>query len=246
MRLTYVGHSTTLIELDGARVLTDPLLRPRVWHLERRAAPVDPSVASQIDLVLVSHAHPDHLDRRSLRLVDSQATLVVPAGAARFVAGLGPERVVELSEGESFSAAGIEVIATHASHRGGRLLHRGPKAIGYLVAGTQRAYFAGDTDLFEEMNALSPGLDLALLPVWGWGQKLGSGHLDPERAAEALARLRPRVAVPIHWGTVYPIWLRRSRMRPPGEPPHAFARAAAGRAPAVDVRVLEPGETTTV
>ena len=73
-------------------------------------------------------------------------------------------------------------------------------ALGYVIAGGgRRVYFAGDTELFEEMSELRP-IDLALLPVWGWGPSLNPGHLDPAGAARALALLRPRVAVPIHWG----------------------------------------------
>jgi L-ascorbate metabolism protein UlaG (beta-lactamase superfamily) len=87
-------------------------------------------------------------------------------------------------------------------------------------------------------------LDLALLPVWGWGPSVGDGHLNPERAAMALEMLRPRLAVPIHWGTFYPLGLRRLRPRPLTQPPLEFARLAQRRAPEVEVRVLEPGSET--
>ena len=96
------------------------------------------------------------------------------------------------------------------------------------------------------MRELSGDLDLALLPVWGWGPKLGPGHLNPSRAAEAVTLLEPRVAVPIHWGTLFPTGLRSYRTHLMTEPPRAFARLSAQRAPGVDVRVLEPGEATTV
>jgi L-ascorbate metabolism protein UlaG (beta-lactamase superfamily) len=99
-------------------------------------------------------------------------------------------------------------------------------------------YFAGDTDVHESMKDLGP-LDVALLPVWGWGPKLGEGHLNPRTAAEALVLLRPRIAVPIHWGTFFPVGLRGTRL---ADPPHEFARHAAEVAPDVDVRILAPGE----
>ena len=109
-------------------------------------------------------------------------------------------------------------------------------------------YFAGDTDLFDEMALLAGSLDLALLPVWGWGRTLGRGqHLDPMRAAAAAALLRPRIAVPIHWGTYHP--MHRRVGSEPGEffdPPRVFARAAAALAPQVDVRVLAPGESVAL
>jgi L-ascorbate metabolism protein UlaG (beta-lactamase superfamily) len=116
-------------------------------------------------------------------------------------------------------------------------------AIGFVVAGEHRVYFAGDTDLFDEMAELAGTLDAALLPVWGWGPSLGAGHMDPEAAARAAAILRPRVAVPIHWGTFFPAGLTRLRGGALVEPPREFARHAGELAPEVDVRVLAPGQT---
>jgi L-ascorbate metabolism protein UlaG (beta-lactamase superfamily) len=154
--------------------------------------------------------------------------------------------VTELAVGETLAAGGIQVAATHAEHRPGRLFDKRSEAIGYTLAGSQRVYFAGDTDLFTGMRDLGGNLDVALLPVWGWGPQLGPGHLDPKKAAQSLELLEPRVAVPIHWGTLYRIGLRRSRREPIGGPPAAFVREAARLARSVDVRVLEPGEATTV
>jgi L-ascorbate metabolism protein UlaG (beta-lactamase superfamily) len=138
------------------------------------------------------------------------------------------------------------VTATHAEHRRGRLFDARSEAVGYTVAGTQRAYFAGDTDVFAGMRDLRGGLDVALLPVGGWGPKLGPGHMDARRAAEALALVEPSVAVPIHWGTFYRIGLSRSRRALDGEAPWEFAREAARLTPSVDVRILEPGMATVV
>jgi L-ascorbate metabolism protein UlaG (beta-lactamase superfamily) len=87
---------------------------------------------------------------------------------------------------------------------------------------------------------------VALLPIWGWGPSVGSGHLDPERAARALTLLRPRLAVPIHWGTFYPVGLRRLRPDPLVRPPLEFARLARDLAPDVEVRVLQPGSETSL
>jgi L-ascorbate metabolism protein UlaG (beta-lactamase superfamily) len=246
MRLTYIGHATVLIEFDGIRILTDPLLRGRFLHVERRAPPVDLASVRDVDVALVSHAHRDHLDPRSLRMLTKAATVVVPRGAGRLVTGLGMARVEEIATGETLSVGSLEIRAAHADHRPGRLLPRGPSAIGFVIAGTSRVYFAGDTDLFPGMRDLgAEGLDVALLPVWGWGTQIGSGHLDPRRAVDALSLLEPRVAIPIHWGTFYPLGLRRFRRQLLTEPPRAFAREAA-RLPHVEVRVLNPGQSTTV
>jgi L-ascorbate metabolism protein UlaG (beta-lactamase superfamily) len=91
------------------------------------------------------------------------------------------------------------------------------------------------------MESLASTLDLALLPIWGWGPTVGRGHLDPIRAATALSLLRPRTAVPIHWGTYRVIGAGPGTS--PGEPAERFLRQAAEVAPAVDVRVLQPGES---
>ena len=96
------------------------------------------------------------------------------------------------------------------------------------------------------MRDLAGPLDVAMLPVGGWGPRIGSGHLDPARAAIALTLLEPRVAVPIHWGTLRRIALRRFGPEGMSMPAVEFAREAATRAPRVDVRVLAPGESTTV
>jgi L-ascorbate metabolism protein UlaG (beta-lactamase superfamily) len=246
VRLTYIGHSTVLIELDGVRALTDPMLRGRVAHLVRVTSAVDVDAVADVDLVLVSHMHPDHFDPASLRMLDRAAHLIVPRGGLRMGTRLGFGRVTELAVGESSTIAGIEVTAIWADHRRGRLLDRGSEAIGFTLAGTQHVYFAGDTDLFPGMRELAGKLDVALLPVGGWGPRLGPGHLDPGHAAESLELLEPRVAVPIHWGTLHRIGLRRSLRSLMNEAPREFAREAAKRAPTVDVRILEPGTATTV
>ena len=246
MRLTFAGHSTVLIELDGLRIVTDPLLRRRFVHVRRRVPPVDPTGYADVDAVLISHIHHDHLDPPSLRMLGRIGTLVLPRGARRLLRRVEPGRVEEVVEGDSVSVAGLEVRATHADHRPGRVLHRGPASMGFVITGTKRLYFAGDTDLFPGMQDLAGGLDVAFLPIAGWGAKLGSGHLDPARAAEALKLLEPRVAIPIHWGTFYVMGPRRPRPEALAAPALAFAREAKRRAPDVDVRVLAPGKSTVV
>jgi L-ascorbate metabolism protein UlaG (beta-lactamase superfamily) len=230
--VTWLGHSTVLLEVGGARLLTDPLLRRRVAHLRRRDGP--PS-ADRIGGVLVSHLHYDHLDVPSLRALGRRVPVVVPRGGARILRLRGFADVREVEAGDVVELAGVSVRATHAEHAPSRRPGTGAvAAVGYLVDGV---YFAGDTDLFAGMASLAP-VDVALQPVAGWGPRLPAGHLDPERAAEALALLQARLAVPIHWGTFAP-W-----RAPSGDdgPARAFAAAAAVRAPQVEVRVLRPGQ----
>ena len=190
----WLGHSTVLLEVDGARLLTDPLLRPWVLHL-RRAAPLVAGGALDLDAVLISHLHYDHLDLPSLQRLDRGVTVVVPKGAGALVRGRGFSSVEEVEAGDSTRVGTAVVRATRAEHGSSRVLGARSEALGSVVEGSRRVYFPGDTDLFPEMAELAPGLDLALVPIWGWGPSLGPGHLDPRGAAEALALLRPRIAV---------------------------------------------------
>jgi L-ascorbate metabolism protein UlaG (beta-lactamase superfamily) len=244
-RLTFVGHSTVLVELDGARLLTDPVLRNRLLHLRRHGTAPAREVAERIDAVLISHLHGDHLDLPSLRSVGGDVQLIAPRGAGAWLGRAGFERVVELAAGETTEVGELEVAAVQAHHQPRRWTLAGPKAqpIGFEVRGERRVYFAGDTDLFPEMDALAGTIDIALLPVWGWGTSLGAGHLDPRRAAEAAARIRPRIAVPIHWGSLLPIGRARKHGHLLHDPPREFASQVAELAPDVEVRVLEPGES---
>jgi L-ascorbate metabolism protein UlaG (beta-lactamase superfamily) len=241
-RVTWVGHATALFELDGARLLTDPVLRRRVGFLRRHGPLPGPGVAEGLDALLISHLHHDHADVPSLRRVGRGTPVLAPRGAARFLEGLGFADVSELGVGESAAVGEVTVRAVEAVHPGGSRFERGGEAIGFLLEGSRRVYFAGDTDLFDGMRELAPGLDLALLPIWGWGPNLGPGHLDPERAARAAALLSPRVAVPIHWGTLYPLGLDRLRPGPLRSPPDRFVAAMREQAPQVEARVLSPGE----
>ena len=232
-RVSFLGHSTVVIEDSGVRLLTDPVLRGRVGHLRRHGAAVIGAAWSGVDGVLISHLHHDHFDRRSLELLDRSTPIDVPAGGGKLVRELG------------FGA--VSVLVVHAEHEGGR----GPRSahyaqpVGYVVEGQRRSYFAGDTDIFDSMTSIGePPIDLALIPVWGWGSTLGPGHLDPRSAADALALIGPRVAVPIHWGTLYPFGLQRLRPRALSDPPQLFRRYANELLPQCEVRILQPGEAT--
>jgi L-ascorbate metabolism protein UlaG (beta-lactamase superfamily) len=246
LAITWLGHATVLIELDGTRLLTDPVLGRRVGPLVRVAGTtVDASGLGRVDCVLLSHLHADHADLGSLRGLG--ASVIAGSGAGDWLQGAGVGRVQELSIGESAVVGEVRVRAVRAEHDSGRRpLGPGPSAqpVGYVIDGSRSIYFAGDTDLYDEMSQLRGSVDIALLPVWGWGPSVGEGHLDPERAARAAALIEPAVAIPIHWGTFALPWVAvrgvsdDQRARPARE----FAALVAGRAPGVEVRVLEVGE----
>jgi L-ascorbate metabolism protein UlaG (beta-lactamase superfamily) len=137
------------------------------------------------------------------------------------------------------------VRATHAEHDGSRPFTRlQAPALGFSIEGSHRVYFAGDTELFPGMSGLVPDLDVALIPIWGWGASLGRGkHLDPGEAAHALRLLRPRVAIPIHWGTYRPVHIGlRTLPAFLTDPAARFVELAAAAAPEVQIQVLRPGE----
>lgn len=241
--LTYIGHATILIHLDGVRLLTDPLLTPRVSHLLRTSTVPDLD-APNLDAILLSHLHADHLHLRSMRLLGTDRQIIAPRGAARYLAEHGFRRVVEIGVGETIRLKGVAIEATPADHPPRPLPGR-PKTecLGYVVRGSRHIYFTGDTDIFPGMAAIDPAIDVALLPVWGWGPTLGPGHMDPYRAAQALELLRPSLAIPIHWGTYFPAGLRPLLPQLVRQPPYAFSQAANKIAPEVQVCVLDPGDT---
>jgi L-ascorbate metabolism protein UlaG (beta-lactamase superfamily) len=231
-----------LIALDGVRLLTDPVLRDRVGPLVRVAGSVPADGLAPLDGVLLSHLHADHTDLPSLRRIAPATGVLAPRLAGAWLRRNGVQSVRELGSGETISIGAVQVTATPATHDRRRRPF-GPAAdpIGYLVRGSKSVYFAGDTDLDSAMADLRGLVDVALIPIWGWGPSVGAGHLDPRRAAEAVALIAPVVAIPIHWGTFAVRWAV-----PPtpdlGRPAAEFVALTERCAPGVDVRVLAPGE----
>jgi L-ascorbate metabolism protein UlaG (beta-lactamase superfamily) len=241
VRVTFLGHATALIEMDGTRLLTDPVLRGRVAHL-RREGRIDRDSVTNVDGVLISHAHMDNLDRPSLATIDPRALMIAPAAAARL---LVKRPVIQVSEGSRVEVGSLTVEVTHADHDGRRFpIGRPLPAVGYRIRGTSSVYFAGDTGLFDDMAEIGrAGVDVALLPVSGWGPRLPPQHLNALEAAQALRLLTPKVAIPIHWGTLHTPMRRSRTAEQDAAAPQEFARFAAEIAPEVRIEIVPPGST---
>lgn len=255
-RITYVGHATILFEVGGVRLLSDPLLRKHVFHLRRRSAPIPRHVYADLDAILISHLHHDHLDLPSLRMLGKSTRILAPVGAGTLLLRSGFQHVEEVRIGEPITFDKVSVTPTFALHSGTRGPF-GPSAetLGFVISHAAapapadqpeppptNIYFAGDTDIYPEMSDMAGSLDLALLPVWGWGPTLGPGHMDPIQAAEAARLLAPRLAIPIHWGTFYPVAMHHVLPSFLVKPPEIFHAAVAKMAPQVAVQILKPGE----
>lgn len=210
LAVTWWGHASTSVEPGGVRVAFDPLLSERLAHLRRYAAAPTPA-ALDADVVLVSHLHRDHLHLPSLRRFAGDVPLVVPRGAEPLLRGLDPGRVLAVAPGDELEVAALRVQVLGATHDGRRdpwSRARAP-AVGFRVEnGGHSVWFPGDTELRADMADVAP-VDLALVPVGGWGPSLGAGHLDPEQAARAVAMVGATYALPVHWGTFWPVGHRR-------------------------------------
>lgn len=251
-QISWWGHATATISDSGVRILTDPVLTPTLGHLRRRRGPAPTADASEADVVLISHLHGDHLHVRSLRQISHRVPIVMPRGALhaiRMLRFLRHREVIEISAGEALQVGSVRIRAVPAHHDPRRHVFArlgSAPPLGYVIEGTHRTYFAGDTDLYPEMAQEVGACDVALLPVGGWGPGLGPGHLHPSTAAQAAARLGVAHVVPIHFGTLWPIGMDRIRPDEFFLPGVDFVRSIAQVAPDVAVHLLTPGQTVLI
>jgi len=250
LRATWFGHSSALLELDGVRVLTDPIWSRRAspvsWAGPERwyAPPLELGALPSIDAVLISHDHYDHLDQASVVALNRAGTkFIVPLGIGAHLAywGVPESRIVELDWWQRTRVGAIEVVSTPARHASGRaLLDYGAKLwTGYALLGkAARVYYSGDTGLFPalaEIGARLGPFDLTLIEVGQYDRAWPDWHLGPEQAVRAHQMVRGRVLLPVHWGTfalAYHGWT---------EP--IERTLAAGRIAQVPVAVPLPGES---
>jgi L-ascorbate metabolism protein UlaG (beta-lactamase superfamily) len=243
--LTWLGHSTVVLDVDGARLLTDPLLRRHVGLLRRRGASPPSELWENADAVLLSHLHHDHADRRSLALLPDRIPVIAAPDnvdwlRGRSLAGQSP------AAGEWIRVPGsstVSVTLCRAVHHSRPMPHRPNGATGHVIRSSAGAvWVAGDTSVFPGMELIpeqagSP-IELALVPISGWGPRLSAGHMGPWEAADACAMVGARCAVPVHWGTLHTPGGRNTPRGWMDRPAAVFTAAMAERAPAC--RVLVP------
>lgn len=244
----WLGHASVVIDLAGSRVLTDPLLRRHAGLLRRATTPPHPAHWAGTEGVLLSHLHYDHAETASLRMLAS-----IPVYASASVAAwLGKRGHAGVAIGDEWvTHQQCQVRLVPAEHRSRRMPHRPNEAHGFLIrGGDARVWFAGDTAHYPDLERLPDWaggpIDLALLPIHGWGPRLSPGHLDPRGAAEVCRRVGIRTVLPIHHGTLYPIVLAGTSRRWMSAPGPAFAAAARELSPDTRVLALAPGEAGLV
>jgi L-ascorbate metabolism protein UlaG (beta-lactamase superfamily) len=247
LRVTWLGHSTVLIEIEGLRVLTDPVWGPRaspsrlVGPKRFQPVPVALRALPPIDLVVVSHDHYDHLDYPTIRQLRKQSVPFVTSlgvGAHLEAWGVAPERIVELDWWESYSLPGaaLTVSAAPSQHFSGRTMGTRNTTLwsSWVIRSASNAvFFSGDTGLTTEYQQIRERLgpfDLTMLEVGAWHPSWGDMHLGPENALRAHALLGGGVFLPIHWGTF------ALAMHPWDQPAETLLRLA----PETGTRLLMP------
>jgi L-ascorbate metabolism protein UlaG (beta-lactamase superfamily) len=201
LAITFGGHATVIARYRGLAIAFDPMLGRWIGGVRRAVEPgLAPADLEEVRLVLISHCHADHLHLPTLRRMPRAATVVVPAGAAGWVSGLGFARVVELAPGADLELRGVQVAAAPTSHGDGELA----RGLSYVLRGDgPSAYLCGDSGYFSGFASLGEQFapDVALLPIGGFlPASFRPRHMSPLDALYAFEDLRARLLVPIHHG----------------------------------------------
>ena len=250
LRVTWFGHSSTLLEIDGVRVLTDPIWSDRAspveWVGPRRWYPptIPQAQLPPVDAVLISHDHYDHLDWATIVAMRSwKNVFVVPLGIGAHLQrwGIPPERIVELDWWQSTRVGALALTLVPARHASGRLNPRSDLTLwgGFALVGERhRVYYSGDTGLFEAMSEIGQRFgpfDLALVEAGQYDAAWPDWHLGPEQAVLSAQRVRAKALIPVHWGLF--------RLAPHGWTEPVERVLAAARCTDLPVITPRPGQT---
>lgn len=253
--LTWVGHSTFLVQLHGLNIVTDPHLTSRASPL-RHAGPkrfnkpaLDFADLPALDLALVSHDHYDHLDERTVKRLAREhpaLTFVVPMGLKKWFARRGMKRVIELDLWQSAEVNGVRVHAVPVQHFSGRSATDRNQTLwcGFVLESRGRKiFFAGDTGYspdFRDIGEKFAPMDLSLLPIGAYDPRafMRPVHVNPEEAVKIHLDVRSKLSVAMHWGTF------RLTLEPLDEPPQQLATALReASVSSEDFIVMQHGET---
>lgn len=232
--LTWLGHASFLIRLDGRTILTDPFLTrhaspfPPLGPERFAPAGLAPEALPEVDVLLLSHNHYDHLDLPTLQALPgrSRMRVVVPLGVGRYIGDLGFAHIEELDWSHRFEVPDLRVHAVPAVHFSKRTLFDRNQTLwsGFLIeGGGRRIYFAGDTaygPVFPEIGKDLGRVDMALLPIGAYEPRelMRGSHVTPEEAVRIGRDVGADRVVAMHWGTI------RLTDEPPFEPPGRFAQ----------------------
>ena len=242
--LTWIGHASFLISWRGLNILVDPIWSLWLKVIKRIRRPgVSLRHLPEIDLVLVTHAHFDHLDRRTLRRISAFQPIIVPNGVGNLVQDLGFNRVHELERWQTLKIGEIGVTLTPCHHWGARVLHDRHRGFGgfHLKLGTRTIFHCGDSAYFAGFTEIGRRLptEIALLPIGSYDPpSLREVHMNPEQAIQAFKELNARIMVPMHYGSF------RLSFEPPDEPLHRLRAAIKHSTMEERVVVMEEGIPT--
>lgn len=248
LRVTWLGHSTTLIELDGLRVLTDPIFGPAASPFSENGPlrwyepVIDLDRLQPVDVVLISHDHYDHLDQPTIAVMaDWETTFVAPLGVGAHLEywGIAGERIRHVDWWDEVQVGPLTIVCTPSRHASGRQvwdMFRTLWASYALLGPSSRVYFSGDTGFFDDLSTIGETygpFDVTMVEVGAYAPAWPDWHMGPEQAVLAHQILKGKVFVPIHWG------LFDLALHAWPEPMERVARAA--RAAEVEYVALKPG-----
>lgn len=210
----WLGHSSLLVSIEGITILTDPLLQRRISPLGptmfHQKIPLEGEFISEVDAVIISHDHYDHLNKHSIKKLASKTRyFIVPKGVGKYLErwGVDKRKVVELLWWQEFQLDHVKITATPAQHFSGRALHDRNRTLwaSWSICGEKRRiFFSGDSGYFSgfsEIGKKCGPFDLTLLECGAYNERWSQVHMFPEQTVQAHINLRGRILQPIHWAT---------------------------------------------